>query len=78
MFSVQFVVLLVKPCNVVAQLVTSQPETEDTTVTFFSHSDVLGSRENSSHHPLCTAHLNTFCVHSHSCMVAEWTCGIEW
>ena len=29
------------------------------------------SRENSSHHPLCTALLNTFFVVSHSCMVAE-------
>ena len=27
----------------------------------------VGSRENSSHHPVCTAHLNTFCVVSHSC-----------
>ena len=56
---------LLNPCNVVAQLVTSQPVTVDATVTFFSHSDVLGrvgSRENSSHHPLCTAHLKTFCV----------------
>ena len=33
---------LFKPCNVVALLVTSQPVTVDTTVTFFSHSDVLG------------------------------------
>ena len=33
---------LLKPCNVVAQLVTSQPVIVDTTVTFFSHSDVLG------------------------------------
>ena len=33
---------LLNPCNVVAQLVTSQPVTVDTTVTFFSHSDVLG------------------------------------
>ena len=31
---------LLNPCNVVAQLVTSQP----VTVTFFSHSDVLGPR----------------------------------
>ena len=31
----------------------------------------VGSRENSSHHPLCTAHLNMICVVSHSCMVAE-------
>ena len=33
---------LLNPCNVVAQLVTSQPVTVVTTVTFFSHSDVLG------------------------------------
>ena len=31
---------LLNPCNVVAQLVTSQPVTEDMTKTFFSHSDV--------------------------------------
>ena len=30
------------PCNVVAQLVTSQPVTVDATVTFFLNSDVLG------------------------------------
>ena len=67
-------ICLLNPCNVVAQLVSSQPVTVDTTVTFFSHSDVLGSsritRKN-SHHPLCTAHLSTFCVVSHSYMVAE-------
>ena len=44
----------------VAQLVTSQLVTVDTTVIFFSHSGTswaqVGSRENSSHHPLCTAH----------------------
>ena len=33
---------LLNLCNVVAQLVTSQPVTVDTTVTFFPHSDVLG------------------------------------
>ena len=33
---------LLSPCNVVAQLVTSQLVAEDTTATFFSHSDVLG------------------------------------
>ena len=33
---------LLNPCDVVAQLATSQPATADTTVTFFSHSDVLG------------------------------------
>ena len=33
---------LLNPCNVVAQLVTSQPVTVDTTATFFSHSDVSG------------------------------------
>ena len=27
----------------------------------------VGLRENGSHHPLCTAHLNTFRVVSHSC-----------
>ena len=32
---------LLNPCNVVAQFVTSQLVTEDTTVTLFSHSDVL-------------------------------------
>ena len=53
---------MLKPCNDAAMLDTSQPVTVDMTVTFFSHSDVLaqvGSRENSSHHPLCTAHFNT-------------------
>ena len=71
---------LVEPVYLVAQLVTSQPVTVDTTVTFFSHSDVLGpsrnTRENSSHHPLCTAHMNTVCVVSHSpcwkCRVFTW------
>ena len=67
---------LLNLCDVVAQLVTSQPVTVDTTVTFFSNSDV-GSRENSSHHPLCTAHLNTFCVVSHSRMAAEPVIGLE-
>ena len=33
---------MLNPCNVVAQLVRSQPITVDTTVTFFSHSGVLG------------------------------------
>ena len=33
---------LLNPCNVVALLVTSQPVAVDTTVTFFSHSHVLG------------------------------------
>ena len=37
---------LVEPCNVVAQLVTSQPVAAHTTVTFFSHSDVLGPSRN--------------------------------
>ena len=32
---------LLNPCNVVAQLVTSEFVTVDTTVIFFSHSDVL-------------------------------------
>ena len=33
---------LLNPCNVVAQLVTSQPVTVDTTLPFISHTDVLG------------------------------------
>ena len=61
---------LLNPCNVAAQLITSQPVTVDLTMTFISQSDVLaqvGSRENSSHHPLCTAHSNTFCATPNSC-----------
>ena len=66
------VACLLNPCNVVAQLVTSQPVTVHLTLTCFSYTDVLGqvgSLENSSHHPLCTAHFYTFCVVSHSCIV---------
>ena len=33
---------LLNPCNVVAQLVTSQPATVDLTLTCFSYTDVLG------------------------------------
>ena len=33
---------LLNPFNVVAQWVTPQPDAEDVTLTFFSHSDVLG------------------------------------
>ena len=36
------------------------------TVTFMSWAQV-GSRENSTYHPQCTAHMHPFCVVSHSC-----------
>ena len=65
---------LLNLCNVVAQLVTSQPVTVDTTVTFFSHSDVLGpSRITRKQLASSIVHsaLDTFCVVSHSCMAAE-------
>ena len=36
------IICFLNPCNVVAQLVTSQPFAVDTTMTFFSYTDVLG------------------------------------
>ena len=39
----KFEICLLNPCNVVAQLVTSQPVTVDTTLTYFSFTDVLSS-----------------------------------
>ena len=49
---------LLNPCYVVAQLVTSQPDTVDMTLTYFSAHRRLGpksdQRENSSHHPVRT------------------------
>ena len=65
---------LLNPCNVVAQQVTSQPDTVDTTMTFIwlkTSWAQVGSRENNTYDPQCTAHLHPFCVVSHSCMVAE-------
>ena len=62
---------LLNPCIVVAQLVTSQPVTVDNSDILLTSWAQVRSRENSSHHPLCTVHLNTFCVVSHSCMVVE-------
>ena len=69
-------ICVLDPRNVVARLVTSQPVTIYTTVTFFSHSDALApsrikKKKKRSHHPLRTAHLNTFCVVSHSCNIGE-------
>ena len=68
-------VCLLNPCNVVAQLVTSQPVAVDTTMTVFSHSDVLGPSRitrkqlaSSSAQRICTR--LCVCV-SHSFMVAE-------
>ena len=77
---------LLNPCNVVAQLVTSRPVAVDTTVTFFSHADVLDpsriTRKWLTSSTSCTAHLNTFCVCFpllHGCGAA-YPCiwGIEW
>ena len=75
---------LLNPCNVVAQLVSSQPVTVDLTLTCFSYTDVLGpsriSRKQLAHSALRTLH--PFCVVSHSCMVTEpvilelWSCSI--
>ena len=65
---------LLNPCNVVAQLVTSQPDAVDTTMTFMWYTDVMGpSRISWNQHVSSSAQRTfyTFCVVSHSCMVAE-------
>ena len=53
---------LLNPCNVVAQLVTSQPATVDLTLTCFSHTDVLGPsqivRKQLASSTVHTAHLH--------------------
>ena len=55
-------------------MVTSQPVTEDLTLTCFSAHRLLvpksDRRENNSH-PLCTEHLHPFCVVSHSCTLSN-------
>ena len=63
-----------KPCFVVAQKLTSQPDTVDMTVTFLSSHRRLelksDPRENNSH--LCAQRtLHPFCVVSHSCNVSK-------
>ena len=60
---------LANPYNVVSQLVTSQPVTVET-----SWAEVESSRENSSHHLLCTAHLNTICVVPTLAELKEYDC----
>ena len=65
---------LLNLCYVVAQKVTSQPDTVDMTVTFLSSHRLLelksDPRENNSH-PCAQRTLHLFCVVSHSCKIGS-------
>ena len=67
-------ILLVEPVLCSCTVVTSQPDTVDMTVTYFSAHRRLGPKsdriENNSH-PCAQRTLHTFCVVVHACMVAE-------
>ena len=70
-----YVFCFLNPCNVVAQLVTSQRDAVDLTLTCFSCTDVLGPSRIAEKTTLIIhwlkRTLHPFCVVSHSCMVAE-------
>ena len=82
---------LLNPCNVVAQLVTSQPDAVDLTLTCFSHTDVLGpsriARKQLASSTVHSAHLHVLrgfpLLHGSGAgypgiaiLIYSWHCGI--